>query len=233
MKTLESLQRKITGAGELKSVVRTMKAMAASNIGQYEMAVTALADYYRNLSLALSVCFRQQEIAEFSAKEEAAANKETTAYLLVFGSEQGLIGPYNEKLTEFVKQKSASFSHSVEAWAVGARIQDSLQDHHIKTEKLFAVPTSVSGITSLIAEILTEIEKTSEERSAVFYIFHNRPQSGVMYEQVSQRLLPFDREWQQEITTLKWTTIEPARDSRSTCPYDGCFHQRIPLRFHL
>ena len=32
--TMESLRRKISSAGDLQSVVRTMKAMAASSIGQ-------------------------------------------------------------------------------------------------------------------------------------------------------------------------------------------------------
>ncbi len=35
--TIASLRHKIASAGDLKSVVRTMKALAASNIGQYEM----------------------------------------------------------------------------------------------------------------------------------------------------------------------------------------------------
>jgi F-type H+-transporting ATPase subunit gamma len=34
--TTESLRRKISSAGDLQSVVRTMKALAASSIGQYE-----------------------------------------------------------------------------------------------------------------------------------------------------------------------------------------------------
>jgi len=40
--TLESLRRKIDGATELESVVRTMKALAASSIVQYERAVQEL-----------------------------------------------------------------------------------------------------------------------------------------------------------------------------------------------
>ncbi|MGB7842935.1 MAG: F0F1 ATP synthase subunit gamma [Salinimicrobium sp.] len=204
METLESLQRKITGAGELKSVVRTMKAMAASRIGEYEMAVSALGDYYRNLALALSVCFRQPEIAEFKPKAEANIDAQTTAFLLVFGSEQGLIGPYNEKLTEFVKKSSSSLAYSLEAWAIGARIEESLQDQHIEVSKLFPVPNSVDGITSLVVEILSNIEETREKGPAVFYIFHNQPKTGVAYEQIKQRLLPFDREWQQEFSEINW-----------------------------
>ena len=47
--TQASLRRKIDGAAKLGSVVRTMKAVAASNIAQYEAAVGALADYERSV----------------------------------------------------------------------------------------------------------------------------------------------------------------------------------------
>ena len=42
-----------------QAVVRTMKAVAASSIGQYEKSVGALADYYRTLELELGACFRE------------------------------------------------------------------------------------------------------------------------------------------------------------------------------
>ena len=56
--TLVSLRRKIGGADDLKSVVRSMKALAAASIGQYEKSVLALADYYRTVELGLVVCLR-------------------------------------------------------------------------------------------------------------------------------------------------------------------------------
>ena len=59
--TLASLRRKIDGAGDLESVVRSMKALAASSIGQYEKSVLALADYYRTVELGLVVCLRKRE----------------------------------------------------------------------------------------------------------------------------------------------------------------------------
>ena len=58
--TLASLRRKISGAGDLKSVVRSMKALAASSIGQYEKSVLALADYDRTVELGLAVCLRKR-----------------------------------------------------------------------------------------------------------------------------------------------------------------------------
>jgi len=58
-KTTASLRRKISGAGDLQSVVRTMKVVAASSIGQYEKSVCSLADYYRTVALGLGACMRE------------------------------------------------------------------------------------------------------------------------------------------------------------------------------
>ena len=58
--TLESLRRKIDGAGDLESVVRSMKALAAASVGQYERSVLALADYYRTIEMSLAVCLRHR-----------------------------------------------------------------------------------------------------------------------------------------------------------------------------
>ena len=61
--TTETLRRKIDSAGDLQGVVRTMKALAASSIGQYERSVRALADYYRSVELGLVACFRNSELS--------------------------------------------------------------------------------------------------------------------------------------------------------------------------
>ena len=69
--TTESLRRKISSAGDLQSVVRTMKALAASSIGQYEKSVRALADYYRTVELGLGACFRENGPAATSVETES------------------------------------------------------------------------------------------------------------------------------------------------------------------
>ena len=65
--TTESLRRKIDGAAELESVVRTMKALAAASITQYERAVHSLDDYYRTVELGL-VAWLHQSGAENTAR---------------------------------------------------------------------------------------------------------------------------------------------------------------------
>jgi F-type H+-transporting ATPase subunit gamma len=46
--TAQSLAKKIAGASDLQGVVRSMKALAASSISQYERAVASLDEYYRH-----------------------------------------------------------------------------------------------------------------------------------------------------------------------------------------
>src|ERR1700677_2480634 len=98
--SLASLRHKISGAGDLESVVRSMKTLAASNIGQYEKAVLALADYYRTVELGLVVCLRNQGM---SAGQQAGRTGDAgpTVNAVVFGSDQGLVGQFNEVVTDF------------------------------------------------------------------------------------------------------------------------------------
>ena len=65
--TLETLRRKIGGATELESVVRTMKALAAASIVQYERAVHSLDDYYRTVELGLVAWLRHTGVAIYPA----------------------------------------------------------------------------------------------------------------------------------------------------------------------
>ena len=71
------LRRKIGSAGELRSVVRTMKAVAASSIAQYERSVAALADYLRTIELGLSASLRQDGLT--AAPAPAAASPAAAA----------------------------------------------------------------------------------------------------------------------------------------------------------
>ena len=88
--TTASLRRKIGGAGDLQSVVRTMKAVAASSIGQYENSVRALADYTRAVELGLGACFREGGPAPLVAERKRPGVAGATG-AVVFGSDQGLV----------------------------------------------------------------------------------------------------------------------------------------------
>lgn len=203
--TAASLRRKIASAGDLESVVRTMKAIAASSVGQYENAVRALDDYFRTVQLGLAACLRQ---AESAAVPTQGSRKETAAIgAIVFGSDQGLVGQFNDVMVEFAVQTLGNLPGKKMIWAVGERIQLRLAETDLQTEKYFALPNSINAITPLIGQILIEMEAQREKGAITqVYLFHNRPRSGAVYTPVSQRLLPLDDLWRHDLAAIRWPT---------------------------
>jgi F-type H+-transporting ATPase subunit gamma len=205
MDTLESLRRKIGSAGELESVVKTMKAMAAGNISQYEMATTSLDDYYQNVKLGMIAYLMQKKT--YSIKKEDTHKQEKSICAIVFGSDQGLVGQFNDVLSDFTIQSLQKLEGKREIWSVGEHIQERLSDSKFKAEKLFSVPNSVGAITSLVEQLLISIESAREQDKVnEFYIFYNFPKIGAGYEPISQRLLPLDADWKHDLDTNKWPT---------------------------
>ncbi|HEV2695107.1 MAG TPA: F0F1 ATP synthase subunit gamma [Verrucomicrobiae bacterium] len=200
--TTASLTRKITSAGDLQSVVRTMKALAASNVGQYEKSVHALGDYYRTVELGLGACFRESSPAAPIMKGKADIG---AIGAIVFGSDQGLVGQFNDVVADFTVKTLAKLPGRPEVWAVGERVHARLADAGMPPMGLFAVPNSVQAITPLVGQIQIESEaRRARGEYARLYIFHNRPKSGALYEPVGQRLLPLDAPWQQGLTKTLW-----------------------------
>lgn len=203
--TSESLRRKIDGAAELESVVRTMKALAAASITQYERAVHSLDDYYRTVELGL-VAWLHQAGAEIHLGGAARAHGGAVG-AVVFGSDQGLVGQFNEVLADLVIGTLRDMPGNKSILAVGERVQGQLTDAALPVTGNFAVPNSITAITSLVRRILIEIEAQRERGEVVqVYLFHNRPKSGALYEPVMQRLLPLDAAWRRGLAELPWPT---------------------------
>ncbi len=204
--TTGSLRRKIRSAGDLQSVVRTMKALAASSIGQYEKSVRALGDYHRTVELGLGACFRESESAAVIVERKGQTNAGAIG-AVVFGSDQGLVGQFNDVVADYAIKTLAAMPGKPKVWAVGERVHARLADAGLSLMGLFTVPNSVQAITPLVGQIQIEGEAhRAKGEYARLYVFHNRPQSGALYEPVSQRLLPLDAQWQQGLADVRWPT---------------------------
>ena len=204
--TTESLRKKIESAGDLQSVVRTMKALAASSIGQYEKSVNSLGDYYRTVALGLSVCFRAAGSSELVTGESKRTDGESIG-AVVFGSDQGLVGQFNDVVTDHAVKALAALTDKPQIWAVGERAHVRLQDAGLAPIGLFAVPNSVKAITPLVGHILVASETPlSEGKIDELHLFYNRPTAGAAYQPVSQRLLPLDETWRRKLAELPWPT---------------------------
>ena len=201
--TIAAMRRKIAGAGDLQSVVRTMKAVAASSIGQYEKSVSALADFNRAVELGLGACFRESSPAPLTPERKVPG----VIGAVVFGSDQGLVGQFNDVVADFAIKTLAALPGKPEVWAVGERVQERLVDAGLPLRGLFPVPNSVKAITPLVGQILLASEARQRHGEiAELHLFHNCPKSGAVYEPVNQRLLPLDEEWRRKLAGLPWPT---------------------------
>ncbi len=207
MQTLESLNRKLKGAGELNSIVRTMKAMAAANIGQYEKAMESLGDYYETVALGIVAYFDTHKIGLLNELEVANGRREKFVCAIVFGSDQGFVGQFNDSLTTYVSAYLNKMPDVAEIWTVGARIPLLLADANQNVTKKFILPNAITAVTALIGSVLLHVQERHEQGSlGEFYIFYHQSIPGALYEPTCKRLLPLDEKWRQELVQQKWPT---------------------------
>lgn len=206
--TLGTLRGKIQGADDLHSVVRTMKAVAASGVGQYERSVKALADYLRTVELGLGACLR--DLGRRPSRKEGGGPPSHAFGAIVFGSDQGLVGQFNEAVADFAVKSISVMPGTPHVWAVGERVHERLAEAGLEPVGLFAVPRALESVAPLVGRIQVESEAHREQgRYTEIHVFHNRPRSGSSYAPVAQRLLPLDDKWQQRLSKVEWPTKLP------------------------
>lgn len=193
--SLERLRSKIAHGKQLGSVVHAMKVLASLRIGQFEQAVRSLDRYLQNVSLGLSVQLRSAPLLPH------VDGMTGDVVALVFGSGQGLVGRFNETIREYAQSVLAVHGKRVHLWAAG------LQDHGWPCKKVFEMPASVGTISPLVASLLGHLERfRAKHPGVVVYVFFNRFEGGAAFSPVSERLLPFDTEWERRFVDAGWPT---------------------------
>ncbi len=210
--TTASLRRKISSAGDLQSVVRTMKALAASSIGQYEKSVRALDDYYRTVELGLGVCLRGRDLSSSMMAETRPVDSGSVG-AVVFGSDQGLVGQFNDVVADYAIKTLATLTGKAQVWAVGERVHARLHDGGMPPVGRFSVPNAIKAITPLVGLILVECEARrgpsavlgpGQGEIAALHLFYNQPTTGAVYQPFHQQILPLDTAWQRNLAGLPW-----------------------------
>lgn len=223
--TVAGLRGKIGTAGELRAVVRTMKAMAASSVGQYSNAVDALDAYYRTTRLALCACLARIDPATvFPAR---AGVEPARLDAIVFGSDQGMVGRFNDSMCEFVCATLAPLPGVKSIWAVGERIASRCTEAGLRVAQAFALPMAIGATAPLLGRLLIALDAQRPlELAEPVHVFHHRPGRTAAYAPVCQRLLPLDAAWWREAAALRWPTRARAEVIGSTSTaLAGCIRE--------
>jgi len=184
-----------------------MKALAASSISQYEQSVLALADYARTVELGLSLCFRQ--VGSSADVTIAESPEYGNIDVIVFGSDQGLVGQFNDVVTDFAMESLLTLPANYRVWAVGERVNAAIVAAGLSPVGLLSVPNSVQGITPLVAQILLRSESLSHPMaSSELHLLFNTPMADAVYVPVHQGLLPLDERWRRQLAKRPWPTAQ-------------------------
>jgi len=203
MQMIEPLKRKIKSAQDLLSVVKTMKVLAAVSIRQYEKALESLVEYNRTVEMGLQVVLKQRpgeiRIAEPALKERLGA--------IVFGSDQGMVGQFNEVIARHAVSEMDKLQVKPEnriVLAVGLRVVTYLEDAGQSVEEYFSQPGSTAAITPAVEDMTLKMEEwLSQQKINQIVIFYNR-ELGASYSPHTIHLLPVDPGWFQNLEQKPW-----------------------------
>jgi F-type H+-transporting ATPase subunit gamma len=186
MPTLESLKRKTESAEELQSVVRTMKTLAAVSIRQYEAAADSLREYFETVESGIQMVLWHSPA---QGGELPISSGNTGA--IVFGSDQGMCGQFNEQIVSYSDESLAGETARPRFLAVGIRAANGLLDRGRDVDGELSVPGSAAGITPLVQDLLLRIDdwRTRKQLGRVL-LFYNRRQSASTYRPHEIPLLP-------------------------------------------
>jgi F-type H+-transporting ATPase subunit gamma len=198
MASIESLKQRMENLDDLQQIVRTMKALSAVSIRQYEQAASALAEYEGSVELGLRAVLRETPTAaapssaDTGAADEAGDRPDGTAAVIVLGTDHGLCGRFNEVIVEHVQQRVPD-AGAVRHWlAVGERVAPGIESVAGDRVEIFPTPSSAAGITAIVQRLLLRVDAWQSEGVERVHLHHNRPTGRTGYEPQDQRLFPLD-----------------------------------------
>jgi len=227
METLETLGKRIATTRDLQSIVRTMKSLSAVSIRQYEQAVAALIGYNRTIELGLQVLLREAPLPD-----AATAQPDLRTAAIVFGSDHGLCGRFNEQISGFAHtemQKRVTFAKDRTYLAVGFQIASRLKAMDESIDECLYLPGSASGLTATAHAILLKIDAWQADCGiGQILLFHNAHSSEATASPVMVQLLPLDARWLQSLSERRWPSrVLPTHTMESQALFSSLIREHL------
>ncbi len=207
METLDNLKKTLDTSKSIKQVVSTMKALSSANIKKYEKIVKVLYAYRSNIELALQALMMYSDINinELDFVKNSKDKKEKNL-AIIFGSNQGLCGRFNDKIMNFVIDDIKS-SDKTKIIVVGERLNMLMSNTKLNIEKSIPVPNSIDNMSSTIFDILEVIEKEIKNKTSdkvfLYYMANDDTMNGTL---TKTRLIPVDKKILENAQKKVWPT---------------------------
>ena len=189
--TLETLIRNTKTLDSIRGIVHTMKTLSAINARPYEHTARSIEAYHATVLQSFHAFLHRNGPLALTSKEIR------TQVIVVFGSDHGMCGSYNEivatKVSEYLQTLDTD-NMTPHVLCVGAQLNDALYGQDIWPESTLLPPASADGIGRLAGEIIARTDeirqKTLRDEIAVTLIFTEQMLNG--QQPVAKILLPLD-----------------------------------------
>ena len=203
----QALRQQLESLDDLQSIVQTMKALAAASIRQYEQAVDALRLYERSVEMGLGVVLRRDGMS-YVHSETLARPRASGCIAIVFGSDHGLCGRFNEQVVDHAKndltERASQFDQTA-VLTVGMRVTGELASQNVPVHEQFALPPNAQGITGRVWDILQWVDSRRRQQTLrEVIVYANQPGEGADAEPSTRTLLPLDLQYFQNLGRYQW-----------------------------
>ncbi|MBV6271888.1 F0F1 ATP synthase subunit gamma [Alcaligenaceae bacterium CGII-47] len=199
--TLESLTRRTGTTQTIRNIVHTMKTLSAINAYPYEQAARAINDWHDTVLDGLQAFIKMYGIPD----QTVGIN--VLRLIVVFGSDQGLCGSYNEAVAmELVQAPWIGEDHLI--FCVGAQMEDAIRGVGLDVEATLMTPASVEGVSRLVGELIARIDAVHTDKKrdiTVTLAFTERAEHGRQAVVVRQ-VIPLAAERLERLSQRPWTS---------------------------
>lgn len=186
MQGLQGLKRSIDSAENLQSIVSTMKAHASSSINQFQNAARASMEYRKILDMSLYIVLSDEETLP-----PVSEVKDGDTIHIVFGSDHGLAGRFNERIANFASANIPSGEED-KVLIIGQQIVQRLKGD-FKIYESFMQPLTPESIGSRVNDLLFTIDDLRDEGEVEkIILYYNTPQDDASFLEDTELLFPID-----------------------------------------
>lgn len=185
MSSLDQISRRISTTTELKSIVRTMKALSAVGVRQFEKSLDDLEKLASVLEKGFQAVYQSYpELFRISRGEGSYSEKrENRTGVVVLGSDQGLCGHFNEAIFQrYLSFREARLLESENRMllVLGHRILAKLEDANLHADESLSIPLGLNEVSESAREIVSIMDSWIESESVdrIFILYHLAEDSG-------------------------------------------------------
>ncbi len=184
MTSTREIEERIRKFREIEKIVLSMKSIASSNVRRAQSLIESLREFEENVVSSVGMVLSY--FPELSLQVPKGK-----VLVVVFGSDQGLCGNFNDRVFEKAREIFGEREDLMGFLVVGRKLSDLMEDKVIRT---FSAPTHYESIYPRASELIDQVSVIFLEGVSELYTVFNEFLGVGSYRPVVRRVFPFEVE---------------------------------------